>query len=163
MYFLQNQAVRYSKNWALLMMTSLMMIAGCASSNDDSAECGLCDLDVVNSRLYAIGADLDVYRALKESKSVSPKVGEALAIAFAEHIVALATSQFALNDITGRPLESLCYATTDEAKQLIELHPLPMIRDATTKYLSSIGPEVRDRVAQVQANLLGHGCNLAPK
>lgn len=147
---------------ALTVLISALT-SSCFADDDDIVESASCDLAIVESSLHSIAADLHVWDAYLEAATTNEGLEIAIAQSVIADLVVIRAMHFSLEDLKGRPLEALCRTTQADVQRLIERHPNPVPRSAALSFLQEIGPHVRERVSEIQSNLHGEGCDLAPK
>ena len=144
-------------------LVALILFCSASLAGDSMPESQTCELRLVRSHLYSVASDLDVWRVYRQSDFEDINVERALAVSVVEDVTVIGAIDFSVDELTGRPLETLCRLSEKDALRLFSVHPNPALARIARTYVESIEQEVREHVAEVQATLLGDGCNLSPR
>lgn len=140
---------------AYLICIPLLAITGC--------ENGPADQQVAASELYSLTYDFHLWDLQQEQGIDNDALKSHVADSIVRHLLILRAAKYEIADLRGTSLETLCRATTNEARQIVQEYGNEKLGPIALSYIDEIRPEVLDEVRQSQMNMLDGGCLLTPR
>lgn len=145
------------RRWIPLLLATLISISACAKGGDQAVSDA-----VSNAELASIRNDLEVYASLAEHGNADIGLKQKMAQSILRHVLLIRAAAPEIDSFRGEALETICLLTEPETRKILDDAGDPQLAGLAHKYLLSIEPEIRNKIANYQQTMKGTGCYLTP-
>ena len=134
-----------------LLFISFLSITGCEESGDPIHP------QFVAAELYSLGDDFRLWDLIIEQEIDNNEIKARVANLMIGRLIMISHADYEMTDLAIMPMESLCRATTDEAREIMENYGHSNVVDVALKYVDKMRPEILEEFERRQSKF-AEGC-----
>jgi hypothetical protein len=139
-----------------VLFFSLLSITGCEESGDPIHP------QAVAAELYSLGNDFRLWGLVLEQEIDNNEIKARVANLMIGRLIMISHADYEMTDLAIRPMESLCRATTDEARHIMENYGHSNVVEVALKYVDDMRPAIIEEFRSRQSEF-AEGCFGSPR